>query len=240
MLSCVTSFSWLNELKELVKRVVPVESRSAFVVRAIMRQLATKEWTGQSEFEWTPTSTEAFGRGWLSGVVFGASADRRDYVDLCDHLYDASELVLMLTYNDERRVGKDEAAQSVPPVVFGGREWVRRPQTIGRGQSVPGSSTFSVRMPEVTVEAFHKSVPENRSAFAAGAVESELAIATVGDVRLKRTEEVIWAFARGCVAGQSRGHSLVADIELGEEHIEDLVDREIRAYLLEPRRGRRR
>ena len=226
--SRVVSWSWPRGLAERCERLVPAEARSAFVWRAICRQIATSEHL--EGIAWTGLLVEAFARGWITGAIHGASMDPRDVFMGCD----LAEVIDDLTIGDELRVGKDKAGEGLPPIVLRGREWVRRGQAVEEGESIPGSKTVSVRVPVEKVEFFHTSVPRGRSAFVAGAVECELHIAAVGDARLERTEDTMRAFEVGLGQGVWHGNDLLRDASLDADHVETIVAREIAGYLLEP------
>ena len=131
--------------------------------------------------------------------------------------------------------GDDKADEGLAPVLVSGGELVRRPRTNYGGQDIPGTEAHSVRWPEASYMVLRDSVRRERSAFIATTVERELDIVEVVDARLKRTKDTMTAFEHGFEAGQQHGRELLRDSRLDARHIEDLVAREIAAYLLAPR-----
>ena len=227
----VVAGSWPRALGERFRSCVPPEGRSAFIVRAMMRAISTIERAGLKGIEWTATSVEAFARAWLMGVLAGASMDPRGELAW----YTGAEFILNMTLDDQHRVGKDKADEGLPPVLVSGVELVRRPRTNYGGQDIPGTETYYFRFPEASYRELLYSVPRERSAFCATAVERELDIVEVVDARLKRTKDTMTVFGRGIELGQQHGFELLRDSRLDARHIEDLVAREIAAYLLAPR-----
>ena len=230
--SCVLSLSWPKRLIARFLQCVPPEARSAFVYRAVTREIAAKECVDLKEIEWTPTLIEAWARSWLMCAIIGASTDPR----MRRLGYDGSELISIIRFDDLRRVGIDRADESLPPVVIGGREFVRRPRAIDRGENIqeniPGSDTFCVRWPTAGHERLLEAVPRDRSRFFAAGVGRELTIVEAVDARLKLAKDTMTVFDHGCVHGQEHGLDLLHGASLDSGHIENLVAREIAAYVL--------
>ena len=185
-------------------------------------------------------NVEGYARGWLLGIFFGASRDPRREID-----EDDVQSYLMETvgkYCQDRWF--DKADEGIPPVEVCGRRLVRRPRTLVANGFSAGSSAISVRWPAWKGEEFRTSVPHGRSAYAATAVRRELAIVnhTSVNVVMKRDAETGGAFYLGLMNSIPYGASLRPSATLDRAHVEDLVGREISAYLLEPvlPHGRRR
>ena len=227
----VMSFSWPNALIEQFRRIVPPEARSAFVHRAVRREMYQPD-ASFSELDWRQVDTiEAYVRGWLLGVFFGASQDPRKE-------FDADNAQAFITEN----AWKNKVDEEIPPVEVGGRLLVRRPRDAASWESTPGSSAVSVRWPATMVELFPGSGSDNRSAVTASAVRRELSLVNHTAAKVVVTESTATTFCFGLDDGIEHGACLRPSKTLDRAHVEGLVAREIAAYLLEPvlGRGRRR
>ena len=226
--SRVVSLSWPRALAERFRGCVPPEARSAFAYRVTMRTIATIECARLNAIDWTAKLVEAFARGWLMGVLTGVSMDPR--AELLG--YPSTELILHITLDDQHRVGKEKADEGLPPVLVRGRELVRRPRIIDGWEDIPGTKTVSFRFPVAGYEHLLEVVPRDRSAAIASSMERELDVVEVVDVRLTRTTDTMTALEYGLQYGQEHGLSLLRDGPFDPHHIEDLVAREIAAYLV--------
>ena len=182
--------------------------------------------------EWPLENIEGYGRGWLLGILFGASQDPRVEIDV-----DAVELYIKETARaccPSRWIDKED--QGIPPIEVRGRRLLRSPRTLAPSESSAEHSVMSVRWPEGNVKAFRTSVPHHRSAYSASAVWRELAIVNhiAEKVVMRSDEDTDEAFCLGLRDGIQCGSGLRPSATLDRAHVEDLVGREIAAYLLEP------
>ena len=234
----VMAFVLRTALVYCLKQQVPDEGRSAFVVRAVTREVGMSKSKQFTETEPTAADIEAYTRGWLTCLLYGPAQDPRVEFDSDDATEFMEETIrASCVWDRDCRPVKD-----IPPVEVGGRQLIRRARTPGSWAAIPGSTSLCVRWPAWTADFFYREVSGNRSAFVAKALERELSILHHTGKSVALTVSTGTAFAMGADAGILYGCGLVPTETLDPAHVEDLVAREIAAYLLEPvlDRGRRR
>lgn len=235
--SRVMSFTWPGHVIARFCHIVPSEARSAFSLRAVRRELSLEPSSGVqppedfARVEWPLEVIEAYARARLLGIVFGASRDPRMEIDVEDAEAYIRETVVACCPDS----WYDKANEGIPPIEVRGRRLLRRPPTLATCDFSAKHSVISLRWPEGDVEVFRTSVPHNRSAYSASAVWRELAIVkhTAEKVMLRTDADTNWAFELGLRDGISCGSGLRPSATLDRAHVEDLVGREIAAYLLE-------
>ena len=229
----VLSFRLPLWLIDLVLRHVPEEARSAFVVRAVKRTLAMRE--GPDDEAVTHANAvqiEAFARGWLEGVLYAARQDPRADFDA-----DAAQEFVEGTYFarfSARSIGQSD--YTVPLLEIDGRQWVRQARPMGPRDPAPGSATFSVRWPAWDLERLSRELPYGRrSPFVAEALEDELALVSYSSVEIA-IEDIAWEYRLGLERGVQHGAGLrpMGTGRRDRAQAEDLVTREVAAYMLQP------
>ena len=213
----VTSDRWPKRLIDFFHRCVPPEARSAVIVRAMSREIAmaANQWLGEVAI--TADMVEAYARGWLDGVLYAAAEDpRRDTVEV-------PELPGLVSCRSELGI----------PIRVGNHELVRRARGVGPWKSITGSGHISYRCPVGIRERIRREIQVPRSRFSANAVKRELMLLNVTSPMVVETPSTSYAFALGLSDGISHGAALRPSATLDPAHVEDLVDREITAYLCE-------
>ena len=178
--------------------------------------MAADQWLGEVAI--TADMIEAYARGWLDGVLYAAAEDpRRDRVDV-------------------REFAGLESSRSdpgIPPITVGNRELVRRARSVGPWNSIAGSGQILYRCPVEIRERVRREIQVARSPFSADAVRGELMLLNATSAMVVETQLNWHAFALGLSEGTSHGANLRPSATLDPAHVEDLVDREITAYLCE-------
>ena len=227
--SQVMSFRWPRSLREFFFRYVPSEARSAFTVRVVTLMIAIQNDELLRKTPITAEIIEACDRGWLVGLLWGAGEDPRQRLDI-DFNVDFLEFNFIAHRSIEN---------GIPPARVGDIKLVRRPPKFAPWKSIPGSGGVSFRWPRQMVESFRKEVAEPRTDFVANAVKIWLAslaslASSNAEGELVVTAEATWqAWSLALAEGIRHGASLLSTSTLDPAHVEDLVDREITAYLLE-------
>ena len=253
--SFVLSLYLDSALVNAVRGHVSAEGASAFWHRAIVREVVMQESVRHSgplgcytvhEYatyhhstacaaDPTADDVEAFARGWLHSLLHGASQDPRAEPDIAELMDWVDRTFRMNCLGDK----PDQLGVCIPPVTVGDRPLIRKrraPVVFGASH---GATSLSLRWPWCTQGYLERLLPTNRSAFAAAAGARELSLVSHAEEEIVATDSTRAAFDLGSQAGVLYGTSLRPGGSLNPARVEDLVAREISAYLLEPVLGER-
>ena len=181
------SFRLPNGLIDFFSRHVPSEARSAFVVRAAVREVEMQKYKAFTETEPECGEIEAFARGWLTCSLYSASQDPRKDFDADD----ADAFVEETVSRNCQAAWQGNADKGILPIEVGGRQLIRRARAVGAYESIPGSTPFSVRWPAWMTEYFANEVSGNRSALVERAVKREFLICHDTAVDATRSANVL-------------------------------------------------